>query len=189
MSATPITFEEIMYTTIEATQEVFRAYMDIDLFSGRVEKSDASMSHEFMSLVGVASDRVGYIMFGIDRGPACTIATALTAEKDPDAAAIRDAIGELGNMIAGVFKTKYHEQFGGVKLGLPMVLSGCISPLGPQDREPDAVEAAVSRNTLLPLSTAPAINPTRTKLQIAGEPSPSTETANATDSQVTATVS
>jgi len=49
--------------------------------------------------------------------------------EEPDEESIRDAIGELTNNIAGVFKTKYHEQYGSVALGLPLIVSGTIRPV------------------------------------------------------------
>jgi CheY-specific phosphatase CheX len=38
-------------------------------------------------------------------------------------------VGELTNTIAGAFKTKYHEQYGGVALGLPLIISGKLIPV------------------------------------------------------------
>ncbi len=50
--------------------------------------------------------------------------------EEPDEESIRDAVGELVNNIAGVFKSKYHELYGGVALGLPLVVSGRVRPVG-----------------------------------------------------------
>ncbi|MDD3295149.1 MAG: chemotaxis protein CheX, partial [Geobacteraceae bacterium] len=60
---------------------------------------------------------------------ACMVAKELLMMDDADEEAIRDSIGELTNNIAGVFKSKYHEQYGSVALGLPLVVSGKIRPV------------------------------------------------------------
>lgn len=124
-----ISFEEIMFTIMSATQDTFKSYLSVEIFAGKVEKKVEPVDSDVVGIVGVAGERVGYIMFSTDMHSAVIIAKELLMTDDADDESIRDAVGELTNNIAGVFKTKYHEQYGSVALGLPLVVSGKIRPL------------------------------------------------------------
>lgn len=119
-----ISFEEIMFTIMSATQDTFKSYMNIDLLAGKVEKRVDPVDSDVTGIVGVAGDRVGYIIVAADKATAQHVARELLMVDEADDECIRDAIGELTNNIAGVFKTRYHEQYGSVALGLPLVISG-----------------------------------------------------------------
>jgi chemotaxis protein CheX len=124
-----ITFEEIMFTIMSATQETFMSYMGMEILAGKIEKKIEPVESDMVGIVGVAGDRVGYIMYATDTKAACLVAKELLMMDDADEESIRDSIGELTNNIAGVFKSKYHEQYGSVALGLPLVVSGKIRPV------------------------------------------------------------
>ena len=119
-----ISFEEIMFTIMSATQDTFKSYMNIDLLAGKVDKRVDTVDSDVTGIVGVAGDRVGYIIIATDRASAQIVAKEMLMEEEADEDCIRDAVGELTNNIAGMFKTKYHEQYGSVALGLPLVVSG-----------------------------------------------------------------
>ncbi|HOP40927.1 MAG TPA: chemotaxis protein CheX [Geobacteraceae bacterium] len=124
-----ITFEEIMFTIMSATQDTFMTYMGMEILAGKIEKKIEPVESDVVGIVGVAGERVGYIMYATDKNAAYQVAKELLMMEDADEEAIRDAIGELTNNIAGVFKSKYHEQYGSVALGLPLVVSGKIRPV------------------------------------------------------------
>ena len=119
-----ISFEEIMFSIMSATQDTFKMYMNIDLLAGKVEKRVDPVDSDVTGIVGVAGGRVGYIIFATDKKTAQCVAKELLMVDEADDECIRDAVGELANNIAGAFKTKYHEQYGSVALGLPLVVSG-----------------------------------------------------------------
>ncbi|BDV43704.1 chemotaxis protein CheX [Geotalea uraniireducens] len=123
---TGISFEEIMFTIMSATQDTFNNYLGVEIFAGKVERKVDPVDSDVVGIVGVAGDRVGYILLAADSVAAVTIAKELLMLDEPDEESIRDAIGELTNNIAGVFKTKYHEQYGSVALGLPLIVSGML---------------------------------------------------------------
>lgn len=125
---TGITFEEIMFTIMAATQDTFKTYMGMEIFAGKIEKKIEPVESDVVGIVGVAGDRVGYIMFATGTKAAAKVAKELLMVDEADDEAIRDAIGEITNNIAGVFKSKYHELYGSVALGLPLVVSGKIRP-------------------------------------------------------------
>ena len=120
MTGKGITFEEIMFTIMSATQDTFRSYLDMEIFAGKVEKKIEPVDSDVVGIIGVAGERVGYIIFATAKDTAITVSKALLMMDDPDEESVRDAIGELTNNIAGVFKSKYHEYYGNVALGLPL---------------------------------------------------------------------
>lgn len=139
---TGITFEEIMFTIMSATQDTFMSYMGMEILAGKIEKKIEPVESDVVGIVGVAGDRVGYIMYATEKSSAMKVAKELLMMEEADEEAIRDAIGELTNNIAGVFKSKYHEQYGSVALGLPLVVSGKIRPVS----EPPEPAANASMN-------------------------------------------
>lgn len=141
---TGITFEEIMFTIMSATQDTFKNYLGVDIYAGKVERKVDPVDSDVVGIVGVAGDRVGYIILGADSAAAVTISKQLLMLDDPDEESIRDAIGELTNNIAGVFKTKYHEQYGSVALGLPLIVSGTIRPVNDSAPEPAATPTSMN---------------------------------------------
>ena len=116
-----VTIEEIMFTIISATQEVFKEYMGVQLLAGLVVKQIQAINMDLIAIVGISGPRVGYIMIGSDMRSASRITMKLLSEDSVDEPSIRDAFGELANNIAGAFRTKYYEQYGGVAMGLPLV--------------------------------------------------------------------
>jgi len=134
-----ISFEEIMFTIMAATQDTFKSYMNIDLLAGKVEKRVVPVDSDVTGIVGVAGDRVGYIIIATNKATAQYVAKELLMVDEADDECIRDAVGELTNNIAGVFKTKYHEHYGNVALGLPLVISGQLRAIS---EPPEANEQA-----------------------------------------------
>lgn len=119
-----VSFEEIMFTIMSATQETFKCYMSIELFAGQVERKLEPVDSDVTGIIGVAGDRVGYIIIAADKFTAQLVAKEMMMIDEADEDSIRDAIGELVNNIAGSFKTKYHSQYGSVAMGFPLVVSG-----------------------------------------------------------------
>ncbi len=131
-----VTIEEIMFTIISATQEVFKEYMGVQLLSGLVVKQIQAINMDLIAIVGISGPRVGYIMIGSDMRSASRITMKLLSVDSVDEPSIRDAFGELANNIAGAFRTKYYEQYGRVAMGLPLVASGMIQPIGaPEEKK------------------------------------------------------
>lgn len=152
-----ITFEEIMFTIMSATQDTFKSYMNIDLLAGKVEKKVDPVDSDVTGIVGVAGDRVGYIIVATDKKSAQVVARELMMIEEADEESIRDAVGELCNNIAGAFKTKYHEQYGSVALGLPLVISGQLKAISePPDENEQASINVQCKGVTIPFKTADA---------------------------------
>jgi len=149
---TAITFEQIVDVLMNATRETFLNYMGIELVTGEVEKRVAPVDSDITGIVGVAGDRVGYIMVTTNSLTARFIARELLMEEEADDECIRDAVGELTNNIAGCLKSVYHEQYGGVALGLPLVVSGRLRMIG--DMPDEASINIQCKGVTIPFSTA-----------------------------------
>lgn len=130
-----ISFEEIMFTIMSATQETFKSYMTTEVFAGQVEKKVDPVDSDVVGIVGIAGERVGYILFATEMDTARCIAMEMLMLDEADDESIRDSIGELANNIAGSFKTKYHAQYGSVALGLPLIVSGKLRPVSDDSGE------------------------------------------------------
>jgi len=124
------TFEQIMTVLVDATRETFKMYMGIELVSGEAVRGVAPVDSDVTGIVGVAGDRVGYILVSASCHTARIIAKELLMEEDADEDSIRDTFGELTNNIAGCLKSVYHKEYGGVALGLPLVVSGRLRMIG-----------------------------------------------------------
>lgn len=153
-----ITFEEIMFTIMSATQDTFMTYMGMEVLAGKIEKKIEPVESDVVGIVGVAGERVGYIMYATDKTAAHQVAKELLMMEDADEEAIRDAIGEVTNNIAGVFKSKYHEQYGSVALGLPLVVSGKIRPISdPPEPAPNTTMNIQCKGVTIPFKSQDGI--------------------------------
>jgi chemotaxis protein CheX len=147
-----IKFEQIVTVLMSATKETFRNYMGIELVTGVVEKHVSPIDSDITGIVGVAGDRVGYIMVTTNSQTARFIAKELLMEEEADDECIRDAVGELTNNIAGCLKNVYHEQYGGVALGLPLVVSGRLRMIGDDFSEEASINIQC-KGVTIPFST------------------------------------
>ena len=62
-SVSAITFEEVMFTIMSATQDTFKSYLSMEIYAGHVERKVEPLDSDIVGIVGVAGERVGYIMF------------------------------------------------------------------------------------------------------------------------------
>ncbi|WP_173199417.1 chemotaxis protein CheX [Geobacter sp. SVR] len=150
-----ISFEEIMFTIMSATQDTFKSYMNIDLLAGKVERRVDPVDSDVTGIVGVAGGRVGYIIVATDKKSAQLVAKELLMVDEADDECIRDAVGELANNVAGAFKTKYHEHYGNVALGFPLVISGQLRTISePPDPDEGASINVQCKGVTIPFTTA-----------------------------------
>lgn len=148
-----VTFEQIVDVLMNATRQTFLNYMGIELISGDVEKRVSPVDSDITGIVGVAGDRVGYILVTTNSHTARTIARELLMEEEADDDCIRDAVGELTNNIAGCLKSEYHEHYGGVALGLPLVVSGRLRMIGDDPKDSTSINIQC-KGVTIPFFTA-----------------------------------
>jgi len=143
-----------MFTIMSATQDTFKSYMNIDLMAGKVEKRVDPVDSDVTGIVGIAGDRVGYIIIATDKKSAQCVAKELLMVDEADDECIRDAVGELANNVAGAFKTKYHAQYGNVALGLPLVISGQLRTISEPPEPGESASINVQcKGVTIPFST------------------------------------
>ena len=145
-----------MFTIMSATQDTFKSYMNIDLLAGKVEKKVGPVDSDVTGIVGIAGDRVGYIIITTDNASAQRVAKELLMVDEADEECIRDAMGELANNVAGAFKTKYHAHYGSVALGLPLVVSGQLRAMSDPADASDQVSSinVQCKGVTIPFRTA-----------------------------------
>ncbi len=123
-----ISFEEMMFTLMSAAHDTLSMYLGTEVFAGKVERGMNPINSDIVGMVGVGGDRVSYILFAAAAPTARIVAKAMLSIDEPTDESMCDAIGELTNNIAGLFKNKFQEQYGNVALGLPLVVSGLVRP-------------------------------------------------------------
>lgn len=123
-----VSFEELMFTAIDATQDTFSQLLGVDVLAGKVRKEMEPINADVVGIVGIGWERVGYVIFSVDKNTAFLLASKLLGMEPEDDMIIRDAVGELINIVAGTIKSKYERDYGSVGLGLPLILSGTMIP-------------------------------------------------------------
>ncbi|MEZ4599477.1 MAG: chemotaxis protein CheX [Syntrophotaleaceae bacterium] len=121
----------------QAVEEIFSAmiFMDIAPKDGSVDAVEDQM---LSGMVGFAGDLKGTVLLHLPEPVALAITNAfLELDLDEINSEVKDAIGELANMVAGGIKYLLPEGSQNIQLSIPSVISGrkysCGSP-GSHDR-------------------------------------------------------
>lgn len=150
-----ISFEEVMFTILSATQDVVKNYMGLDVYAGKVASGVGPITSDIVAIIGIGGDRVGYVMLAAGTDTARRVAQQMLMIEEPNEEAMRDAIGEMTNNIAGLFKNRFQEHYGDVAMGLPLVVSGFVRP--PTDTraavEPNSSVSVQCKGVTIPFKT------------------------------------
>ncbi len=110
------------------SQEVFATMLGLEVSegTGAVLPVDATdHSQRVVALVGFGGEYVGSGMISSSQKLACKMASAMLmteyAEMHDD---VRDALGEISNMVFGNVKTELEEELGPLSLSIPTVIVG-----------------------------------------------------------------
>jgi len=110
-----------------ATREVFSLMLDTELRVGEHRRSTAPFERGDLSgFVAFTGGQVGFVAIHLSRDDAARFTAAFLAlpkSEQPDPDAVRDAVGEITNMIAGTVKAGIGEGEP-IQIGLPTVLDG-----------------------------------------------------------------
>jgi chemotaxis protein CheX len=117
--------EYAQYLT-DATQEVFATMIFIDLEAGEpLEGSDIRFDSNLTSMIGLAGDLRGLIAIHCTEDAAKGITSAMLGmdveELDED---VKDAIGEIANMVAGSVKISLADHDLNLELAVPSTVIG-----------------------------------------------------------------
>ncbi|MGR3311276.1 MAG: chemotaxis protein CheX [Candidatus Brocadiales bacterium] len=118
--------EDVVGNIVEATKSVFNTMVSIDLDSGTsFYKDERPIGADIMALVSFAGEHNGTISIFCSAGISLKIASNMLGmpmkEINDD---VKDAVGEVVNMIAGNVKTGLAETFGEMSLTIPLVITG-----------------------------------------------------------------
>jgi len=109
---------------LAATINVFDTMLNCPLTRGQPFLKDGSQpQHEVSGIIGLSGKAKGTVVLSLSREAALEAAAAMSGERsDSINADVRDAIGELTNIIAGSAKVKLEQL--ALNVGLPTVITG-----------------------------------------------------------------
>ncbi|HEB51389.1 MAG TPA: chemotaxis protein CheX [Desulfobulbus sp.] len=111
---------------IDATTEVFASMVFMELVAGDVIREDrADLGTNISSMIGLAGDLKGLLSVHCPRQVALAVSGAMLGmepeELDDD---VKDAMGEIANMVAGGLKASLLEAGSNVELAIPTTVVG-----------------------------------------------------------------
>lgn len=111
---------------IESTQEIFSSMIMLDVTAGAPFKRDSEMLRDSISgIIGLAGSSKGLLAIHLPKQTALAVTSAFLGmdvdEIDED---VRDAIGELANMLGGSVKSALDPSGSDIKLSMPSSIYG-----------------------------------------------------------------
>ena len=111
---------------IDATQEIFSTMIMLDVSPGEpFERSNEPLKNSISGIIGLTGKSRGLLGIHLPDSLALAITTAFLGmeveEIDED---VRDAIGELANMLAGNLKATLDPKGGEIQLSMPSAIHG-----------------------------------------------------------------
>jgi chemotaxis protein CheX len=113
---------------VTSTTHVFSTMLNCDLVRGEISlKKQASPEHQVSGIIGLSGRAHGVVVLSLNREAAISAAAALLGERPSEVnAEVKDAVGELVNIIAGGAKAQLAELE--MSVTIPTVITGkfCI---------------------------------------------------------------
>ncbi|MCW8860129.1 MAG: chemotaxis protein CheX [Deltaproteobacteria bacterium] len=111
---------------VEATQEIFSSMIMLDAAPGKPYQRECELLVNSISgIIGLAGSTKGLLAIHLPAQTALTVTTAFLGmdveEIDED---VRDAVGELANMLGGSLKSVLDPSGSDIQLSLPSVIHG-----------------------------------------------------------------
>ena len=118
---------------------VFDTMLNCELTHGKLFlKTNHCPEHEISGIIGLSGKASGTVVLSLNRNTAISAAEALLGSRPPEINAdVKDAVGELVNMVAGGAKAQL-EQFD-MSLTIPTVITGRFSVEFPSKTPPICV--------------------------------------------------
>ncbi len=120
------TLDNVVDDIISSTNEVFSTMIPMDIKSnGSFYQKEEMISTDVISLVTFTGEHSGIVAIFCTKSIALNITSNMLGIEatsiDQD---VKDAIGEVANMIAGNIKNKTCETYGAMHLSVPIVIAG-----------------------------------------------------------------
>ena len=111
---------------IDSTQEIFSSMIMLDVSPGKpFKRSDAMLQNSISGIIGLAGETKGMLAIHLSNEAALAVTTAflgMEVEKiDED---VRDAVGELANMLGGNLKAVLDPNGSAINLSMPSAIHG-----------------------------------------------------------------
>jgi chemotaxis protein CheX len=117
------TRRELTAALEHGTREVFEMMVGTTL--GSADYADLPRVADYTAMIGLAGDLCGVMSFRCTSGSAARIAALMLNSNDPvPEEAVRDAMGEICNMVAGSFKARVMGLADQCMLSVPTVVTG-----------------------------------------------------------------
>jgi len=109
----------------QATLDVFEMMIPLELTAEAPLASDAEIRAHVTVMLGLSGDLAGLLTIYCPQAAACAITGGMlgmeVSEIDDD---VKDAVGEVANMVAGGLKTALAEAGIGLELAIPSAITG-----------------------------------------------------------------
>ncbi len=111
---------------IDSTQEIFSSMIMLEVTPGQpYERAHEPLRNSISGIIGLAGSTKGLLAIHLPNSAALAVTTAFLGmeveEIDDD---VRDAIGELANMVAGNLKSALDPSGSDIKLSMPSAVHG-----------------------------------------------------------------
>ena len=134
--------DSIAEDIISCTNEVFETMIPMDIkCDGSYYQKEDMISTDVISLVSFTGEHSGIIAFFGSKDMAIRITSEMLgmeiAEIDQD---VKDAMGELSNMIGGTLKNKVSETYGAMHLSVPIVIAGADMSISSSSKDKNSLK-------------------------------------------------
>ncbi len=134
---TATTYDNIVEDIISCTNDVFETMIPMEIkCDGSFYQKEDMISTDVISLVSFTGEHSGIVAFFGSTEIAIKITSKMMGmeitEMDQD---VKDAMGELTNMIGGNLKNKVFETFGAMHLSVPIVIAGANMSISSSSKE------------------------------------------------------
>lgn len=117
---------EYAQNIIESTQEIFSSMIMIEVTPGEpFSRKDEALRDSISGIIGLAGETKGMLAIHLSNDAALAVTTAFLGmeveEIDED---VRDAVGELANMLGGSLKSVLDPSGSSIQLSMPSAVHG-----------------------------------------------------------------
>jgi len=121
----PPMVEVMVVSLVEVTKDIFSTMLDRSVEFGQPTYTGPQPTANVVATVGFAGTLSGYISLCVSHNAALEIAQALLgSDADEAPAMVRDAAGEMANMIAGSLRTQMTDKGETLGISTPIVTVG-----------------------------------------------------------------
>ncbi len=112
----------------EAVSEIAETMLFIEIGQGEAKHERADLSAEYSAVIGYSEAIQGSLHLSGSKSAVLKLASALLGEDRGDMDAdMKDAFGEMANMVAGGVQSRLEAELGAIQMSPPVIISGQYS--------------------------------------------------------------